>query len=141
MEAKTVLPPTSSPLKMIFQALPPCRIRTTVMSFSGIAAAHRSHSSPISDISSDTTESLSSTIWSFSPVGVITHPGLGRLELTSMLVCSDSWVGLTPELTVSNPVVVVFPGEVLTHRTIFPTSGYLQPRHSGLSPHGSTTAI
>ena len=70
------------------------------------------------------------TSWSFSPVGVITHPGLGHLELTSMLVCGDSSV-------VSNPLVVAFPGEVLTHRTAFPT---LTHRHSGLSPHGSTTA-
>ena len=84
-------------------------------------------------------------------VGVITHPSLVLLELASMLVCGDSSVGLPPELTVSNPFVVVFPDEVLTHRTncfshfgISPTSplrpepprvNYRQITQQNIHPH------
>lgn len=75
----------------------------------------------------------------FSPFGVIAHPGLRRLELTSMLVYCDSSVRLPPEVTVSTTLVVTLPGEVLTHRTDFATLEYIQPRHFGQRPHRSTT--
>ena len=49
-------------------------------------------------------------------------------------VMDGATVRLPPELTVSNPLVVAFPGEVLTHLTAVLTSEYLHPRHSGLNP-------
>lgn len=52
----------------------------------------------IPHLSFDTMELSSSTIWPYSPVGVVTYPGLGRLAPPSMLVSGDSSVGLPPEL-------------------------------------------